>query len=540
MESFDYIIIGAGSAGCVLARRLSDNPEHKVLLLEAGPSADRFWVRTPAGMAKLYFHKHLNWNYFTEPMPELLNRRMYWPRGKGLGGSSAINGMVYIRGHRKDFDTWRDLGNPGWGFDDVLPYFKRMEHCERGGDHYRGVDGPLWISDPVIRHPASADFVATANRLGIPRTDDMNGELHDGVGFMQHNIKRGRRHSAYMAYVEPVLGRTNLVVRTGCLVQQIVFDRNVATGVAVISGGERQVISAAREVIVSAGAVNSPQVLMLSGIGPGDELQRHGITPVVESPGVGRNLQDHFYVHTSYRSTRESSYNHEITGLRKYWTGLRYLLTHSGYLALGSSQVAAFVKSRPEEDYADLQISFRPMSFTYHGNGVVEVDRKPSIAASVYRLRPAVSGTVTLRSRSPSQPPALQPEFLTNQGDVDAVISGIRQIRRILATEPLASRVVEEILPGRAVQSDDEILEYMRVHGNSAMHPAGTCKMGPDRLAVVDERLRVRGVDRLRVVDASIMPHVTSGNTNAPTMMIAEKGGDMIAKDALARRPIKD
>lgn len=538
MESFDYIIIGAGSAGCVLARRLSDNPEHRVLLLEAGPRADKFWVRTPAGMAKLYFHKHLNWNYFTEPMPELLNRTMYWPRGKGLGGSSAINGMVYIRGHPKDFNTWRDLGNPGWGFDDVLPYFKRMEHFERGGDFYRGVGGPLWISDPVIRHPASADFVEAANHLGIPRTDDMNGELHEGVGFMQHNIKQGQRHSAYMAYVEPVLGRPNLVVRTGCLVQQVLFDRNVATGVEVISAGKRMVFNAAREVIISAGAVNSPQLLMLSGIGPGEELQRHGITPVVESPGVGRNLQDHFYVHTSYRSTRNSSYNHQITGLRKYWTGLRYLLTRSGPLALGSSQVAAFVKSRPEEDYADLQISFRPMAFTYHGNGVVKVDSKPSIAASVYRLRPAVSGTVTLRSRDPSQPPVLQPAFLTNQGDIDAVISGIRQIRRILAMEPLASRVIEEILPGRAVQSDVDILDYLRVHGNSAMHPAGTCKMGRDRLGVVDERLRVRGADRLRVVDASIMPHVTSGNTNAPTMMIGEKGSDMIVQDAVARRPI--
>ena len=536
MEIYDYIVVGAGSAGCVLARRLSDDPTLKVLLLEAGPTADKFWVRTPAGMAKLYFHERLNWNYFTEPMPLLHDRRMYWPRGKGLGGSSAINGMVYIRGHRQDFDTWRDLGNPGWGYEDVLPCFKRMEHNERGGDAYRGVDGPLWISDPVVRHPASADFIDAAVRLGVPRSEDLNGEVHDGVGFMQHNIRRGRRQSAYTAYVAPVRGRPNLTVRTGAFVQRIVFDGPTATGVEVEENGQRRTIHAAREVVVSAGALNSPQILMLSGIGPGEELQRHGIRQILQSPGVGRNLQDHFYVHTSYRATRASSYNHEITGLRKYWQGLRYLLTGTGYLALGSSQVAAFVKSRPEEAYADLQISFRPMSFTYHGNGVVEVDPVPSVAASVYRLRPAGSGTVTLRSADPRQPPAFQPNFLAHPEDVRAVISGIRQIRRILASEPLASRLLGEHMPGPQVASDEDILQYLRAHGNSAHHPAGTCKMGQDAMAVVDERLRVRGLDRLRVVDASIMPHVTSGNTNAPTMMIGEKGADMIRQDAVTAR----
>jgi len=535
-ETYDYIVIGAGSAGCVLARRLSDDPGSRVLLVEAGPEADRFWVKAPAGMARLYFHKEMNWNYFTEPMPQLHDRRMYWPRGKALGGSSAINGMVYIRGHRNDFDTWQNLGNPGWGFDDVLPYFKRMEHNERGADAYRGVDGPLWISDPVIHHPASAAFIEAAARLGIPPTEDLNGELHDGVGFMQHNIRNGRRHSAYMAYVEPVRKRSNLTIRAGAFVRRIVLEGTEAVGVELLERGELRTIAAAREVILSAGALNSPQILMLSGVGPPQELQRHGIAQVLASPGVGQNLQDHFYVHTSYASTRESSYNHEITGLRKYWQGLRYLLTRKGYLALGSSQVAAFVKSRPEEPYADLQISFRPMSFTYHGNGVVEVDNEPSIAASVYRLRPAAAGTVTLRSADPREAPAFQPNFLSHPDDVRAVIQGIRTIRRILGTEPLVSRVIAERLPGPQARTDDEILEYMRTHGNSAHHPSGTCKMGTDPLAVVDHRLRVRGARRLRVVDASIMPHVTSGNTNAPVMMIGEKGADMIREDAVSRR----
>jgi choline dehydrogenase len=536
METFDYIVVGAGSAGAVVARRLSDNSDNRVLLLEAGPSADRFWVRTPAGMAKLYFHKQLNWNYFTEPLPELYGRPMYWPRGRTLGGSSAINGMIFIRGHPKDFDTWRSQGNPGWGYADVLPYFKRLEHNERGANEYRGSGGPIWVSDPVIRHAASADFIESAVRVGIPRTDDMNGALHDGVGFMQHTIRRGRRHSAYMAYLEPVLSRPNLVVRTACHVKRILFEGNVATGVEVIDAEHLRTVMAAKEVILSAGALNTPQILLLSGVGPGAELQRFGIERVLDSPGVGRNLQDHFYIHTAYRSTADSSYNQAITGLRKYLEGLKYLLTRSGYLALGSSQVAAFFKSRPEEDYADLQISFRPMSFTYHGNGVVEVDRKPSVAASVFTLRPSSTGTVTLRSLNPLDAPVIQPNFLATSYDVNAMIFGIRQIRTIMATKPIASRVIEEILPGPQVQTDEQLLDFIRTTGNSAQHGTSTCKMGRDSLAVVDERLRVRGLERVRVVDASIMPHVTSGNTNAPTLMIGEKGADMIEQDAISRR----
>jgi choline dehydrogenase len=532
MDIFDYVIVGAGSAGCVLARRLTDNGGHRVLLLEAGPPTDKFWVRTPAGMAKLFFHKKFNWNYFTEPMPKLRDRRMYWPRGKGLGGSSSINGMIYIRGHRDDFDHWARLGNAGWSYDALLPYFKRMEDNQRGADHYRGVGGPLCISEPVIRHPSSDDFVQSAVNLGIPYTDDLNGAHHDAVGFIQHNIRHGQRHSAYTAYVEPVRARPNLVIRTNCAVQRVVFDGRKAVGVEVLENGARHVIKVTKEVILSAGALNSPQLLMLSGVGPADHLREHGIDVVADRPGVGRNLQDHFYIHCSFRSTPGSSYNREISGLRKYWEGLRYVTTRKGYLALGSSQVAAFVKSRPEEPYADLQISFRPMTFTYHEAGKIAVDPAPAVAASVYRVRPAASGTVTLRSADPGESPVFTPNFLTEQNDINAMIQGIRQIRQIMKTEPIASRIMNETLPGPTVQSDAQLLDFMASHGNSAFHPAGTCKMGHDDLAVVDDRLRVHGVENLRVADASIMPRVTAGNTNAPSMMIGEKAADMIIADA--------
>lgn len=538
MEVHDYIVIGAGSAGCVVARGLADEPQNRVLLLEAGPESDRFWVRTPAGMAKLFFHPELNWNYYTEPTPTLRGRKVYWPRGRGLGGSSSINGMIFIRGNPRDFDGWRELGNPGWGYEDVLPYFKSIEHNERGSDAYRGVGGPLWIGDPALKMQSSLDFIESACRLGIPNTEDMNGELHDGVGFMQHTIRDGRRQSAYLAFVKPILHRSNLTVRTDCLVQRVVVDNGQAIGVEVLSGGVKRFIAAAKEVVVSAGALNSPQLLMLSGIGPGQELHSHGIRQVRDLPGVGANLQDHFYVHTAHRSTPSSSYNSYVRGFRKYIEGARYLLTKGGYLALGASQVAAFVKSSPQVDYADLQISFRPMTFTFHPNGRLEVDREPGIGASVYILRPKTTGVVTLRSAEPSDPPAFTPNYLKDEYDCRAMISGIRQIRRIMAMEPIASRVLGEYLPGPLVRTDEQILDFMAETGNTASHQSGTCKMGRDAMSVVDERLRVRGMERLRVVDASIMPRITSGNINAPTLMIGAKAADMINHDALPRRVI--
>lgn len=538
METYDYIIVGAGSAGCPVAAALSADPDTKVLLLEAGPHADRFWVNTPAGMGKLYFNKLLNWNYHTEPMAMLKDRRMYWPRGKTLGGSSSINGMVFIRGHRGDFDSWRDLGNPGWGYDDVLPYFRSMEHFERREDRFRGQGGPLWISDPVRKEPASHDFIEAAKHLGHRELEDINGAEHDGVGFMQHTIRNGRRQSAYVAFVKPILHRNNLTVRTDCQVQKLLFEGRAVVGVEVFHQGRNVKIAASREVILSGGAINTPQLLMLSGVGPAEELQRHDIPLVLHAPSVGQNLQDHFYVHTGWRARADSSYNANLAGLRKYWEGFKYLMTHRGYLALGSSQVAAFVKSRPEEERADLQISFRPMTFQYNADGTVDVEKQPGMGVSVYQLRPNTTGAVTLRSPNAADKAVCTPHFLTDPDDISAVISGIRQIREIMTSKPIAARVVSEEIPGPQVCTDDEILRFMQETGNSAHHQGGTCRMGGDGMAVVDERLRVRGLERLRVVDASIMPHLTSGNTNAPTIMIGVKGGDMIRQDMAPRRSI--
>ncbi|MBB3181059.1 GMC family oxidoreductase [Variovorax sp. Sphag1AA] len=532
MQKYDYIIIGAGSAGCAVARRLSDDPAVRVLLLEAGPPANEFWIRTPAGMAKLFKNKRYNWGYFTEPVPTLHDRRVYFPRGKALGGSGAINGMVYVRGNSRDFDQWRDLGNQGWGWDDVLPYFKRLENYGALASPLLGNNGPLTVSEPVVKHPTAVDFIEAARRIGVPHVEMPNGTEPESVGFLPASIRDGIRQSAYDSYIAPVRSRPNLVVESDVHVRRVILENGQATGVEVLQGGQVRTIGAGREVVISAGALNSPQVLMLSGIGDGEALHAHAIETLVDLPGVGKNLQDHFVARVQARSTPESSYNRALAGWRKYAEGARYVATKSGYLALASSMAAAFVRSSPEAEYADLEISFRPMTFTHHPNGKVDIDDIDAVSASVYNTRPASRGEVRLRSRDPLEAPAFVPNFLAEPADVRAMISGLRKIRAILASQPLAARVLEELTPGPAADTDDQLLDYLRREGNCAFHPAGSCKMGNDPMAVVDERLRVRGVKRLRVADASIMPTVTAGNTNAPSIMIGEKAADLIRADA--------
>ena len=537
MNAYDYIIVGAGSAGCVLARRLSDDPSIRVLLLEAGPPADDFWVRAPAGMARMFRHERFNWNFMTEAEPHLRDRQLYWPRGKALGGSSAINGMVYIRGDRRDFDHWQALGNPGWSWDNVLPFFIKSERNDRGASPLHGMDGPMTVSDPVMVHPAIRAFIRSATATGMPLVDDLNAGEHDGVGLLQFTIRNGMRETSYDAFVRPVRHRPNLEIRTTSQVARILFDGRIAAGVE-LANREKTRFFATREVIVATGALSSPQLLMLSGIGDNDDLARKGLPTVAHVPGVGKNLQDHFVVRVQSRSTRQASYNRALLGWRKYWSGAQYLFRKKGYLTLGSSTVAAFVKSGPAMAYPDLEISFRPMTFGFSQSGAPAIDAFDAVSASVYRVRPASRGEILLRSPNPLDPPMIRPNFLSAPEDITASIAGVRTLRRILATEPIATSLTGELIPGDAAVSDAQLLDYMEREGNCAFHPAGTCKMGTDALAVVDHRLRVKGVERLRVVDASIMPVVTSGNTAAPTVMIGEKGAAMILEDAVPARPM--
>ena len=540
MEAYDYIVVGAGSAGCVLAARLSEDASRSVLLLEAGPPGGAFWIHTPAGMGRLFMDRRFNWGYTTEPVPTLGNRTVYWPRGKVLGGSSAINGMVYMRGHPLDYDYWTGQGNVGWGWDDVLPYFRKSERHAQGASELHGGDGPLAVTEPVIKHPTTDDFLEAAVKLGIPRLPELNAPPFEGVAYQQFNIEDGRRVTSYSAFIEPVLHRKNLTVTTGAHVARVIIEGNEATGVEVLEKTGKCVIVAAREIFVCGGALNSPQLLMLSGIGDSAALRVHGIDAHFHRPGVGRHLQDHWNAPFLFETTPESSYNRNLHGLNKYVEGARYLLTRRGYLALGASAMSAYTKSSPDEPQPDLQLAVRPMSFRVMPDGRAEVDKAPGVSAAVVLVGPKSRGRVELKSPDPLQAPAFHPNYLDHPDDLSRTLTGIHLMRRIFATQPLARRVLAEKLPGPEVVNDELLAEHTRANGGCSWHPVGTCRMGPDEDSVVDAQLRVHGIRRLRVVDASIMPRIISGNTHAPVVMIAEKAADLVKADDIERRALTD
>jgi choline dehydrogenase len=527
---FDYVIVGAGSAGCVLANRLSADGRNSVLLLEAGPKDTNLWIHVPLGYAKLFKEKTVNWMYQTEPEPGLDGRTVFQPRGKVLGGSSSINGLLYVRGQHEDYDRWRQRGNAGWGFDDVLPYFRKAENQQRGADKYHGADGPLPVSDWRHSDPLSEAFVVAAAQIGIPTNPDFNGASQEGAGFFQTTTQRGRRASTAYSYLRPAKSRSNLHVETSALAQRILFEGRRARAVEYRQGDALRAARARREILVSGGAYNSPQLLQLSGVGPAELLKQHGIDIVLDAPGVGNDLQDHLQVRVVTRCSQPVTLNDVVNHpLRRVMAGARYAAFRKGPLTIAAGTSGAFFKTNPRLATPDIQIHFLPFSTDRMGE---KLHSFSAFSASVCQLRPESRGSLRIRSADPAVPPEIRINYLATETDRTAFIEGFKILRQILAAPALNPYAVDEILPGSKVTSDEDILAFCRKTGSTVYHPTSTCRMGNDPLAVVDQRLRLRGIEGLRVVDASVMPDLMSGNTNAPTIMIAEKASDMILEDA--------
>jgi choline dehydrogenase len=528
----DYIIVGAGSAGCVLANRLSADGKHRVLLLEAGPEDDYLWIHIPIGYAKTMFNPRYNWCFYTEADAGMNNRKIYWPRGKVLGGSSAINGLIFVRGQREDYEHWARLGNPGWAWNDVLPYFIRSERNQRGASALHGAAGELGVSDVGEPHELAEAFLTAAEQAGIPRNEDFNGSTQEGAGYYQLTTWRGWRCSTAVAYLKPARKRSNLRVETEALATRILFEGKRVAGVAYRQAGKEHQTQAKREVLLCAGALQSPQLLQLSGVGDGEFLKGHGINVLHHLPGVGRNLQDHLQVRVIHRCVRPITTNDDMKSpFRKMRMGLKFLLWRSGPLAIGINQAGAFVRTRNDVATPDIQFHFGALSADMPGAPLHDFS---GFTSSVCQLRPQSRGAVMIKSSDPLEPPAMQPNYLSEEIDRQTVIAGLKVARKIAASPALQRYIVDEYMPGRDAQSDEALLEFARNTGVTIFHPSGTCKMGSDTNAVVDARLRLHGLAGLRVVDCSIMPTLTSGNTHAPVVMIAEKAADMILEDVRA------
>lgn len=521
---YDFIIIGAGSAGCVLARRLSAQSYRRVLLLEAGGRDLNPFIHMPAGLAQLVHNRRINWNYLTEPEPELEHRRLYWPRGKVLGGCSSINAMCYVRGQPEDYDDWARDGAIGWGYDDVLPFFRKAEHQQHGESRYHGASGPLRVEDLRVRNPLTEKFVAAAASVGLPRNEDFNGEQQFGAGYYQVTQHEGARCSAASAYLKPARTRPNLTVETHALVERVVIEHRKAIGVTYRRGSKRYTAYCDGEVLLSAGTINSPQLLMLSGIGPADHLRTHGVDVIVDRPAVGENLQDHLDICTLYKSTRAVTY--DFNRVQELGVLLRYWLRREGAGVSNIAEAGAFARSsHAAPDRPDIQMHFVPAQLDDHGR-----NRLPGHGFTLHacHLQPRSRGRILLRSSRPDDPPLIFGNYLRESHDLRVMLEAARLSRQLLRSSPFDELRGDEIFPGTATDTDADLTSFIRRKAETVYHPVGTCRMGSDPAAVVDSTLCVQGVSGLRVIDASVMPKIVSGNTNAPTIMIAEKAASQI------------
>jgi choline dehydrogenase len=530
MQAYDYVIVGGGTAGCVLAARLSEDGNHSVLLLEAGPEDNYVWIHVPIGYGKTMFHPVYNWGFYTEPEPTMNGRKVYWPRGRGLGGCSSINGLIYVRGQPQDYDAWAAEGNAGWSWRDVLPYFKRLESNERGASEWHGASGPLAASDIPKQHELIEAIIDGAGELGIPRNADFNGERQEGIGYYQLNTRKGWRSSTATGYLKPARKRPNLAVEVNAQATRVLLEGTRATGVEYRQGGRVMRVQARREVLLAAGALQSPQLLQLSGIGPGQALQALGIPVVADLPGVGENLQDHLQLRLIYQCRKPITTNDDLNSWwRSAKIGMQWILFRSGPLAVGINQGGLFTTVLPESTTPDVQFHFATLSAEMAG---AKVHPFSGFTFSVCQLRPSSRGRVTLASPDPLAAPLMHANYLATDRDRRCAVAGVKFARRIAETQSMQAYVKSEYRPGPAAQSEDELLEFCRNYGATIFHPVGTCRMGSDAQAVVDARLRVHGVAGLRVVDCSMMPTIPSGNTAAPVVMVAEKAADLIRADA--------
>ncbi|HEX3863152.1 MAG TPA: choline dehydrogenase [Stellaceae bacterium] len=531
--TFDYIVTGAGSAGCCVAARLSENGRYRVLLLEAGPDDKYFWIHVPVGYSRLFANPRVNWMFESEPEPELEGRSMYQPRGKVLGGTSSINGMVYMRGNPADYDLWRQRGCTGWDWDSILPFFRKAEDQERGADPAHGVGGPLRVSDQAIHWELGDHFIAAAIEAGMPANNDFNNGEQEGAGPFQNTTNRKRRWSTATAYLKPARQRPNLAISTNSHATRLVIENGRATGVEFQRNGVPQIAHATGEIVVCGGVYGSPQLLQLSGLGPGALLQQFGIPVVHDMPGVGADLQDHFYVRLAYRCTQPITLNDIANSpAKKLFAGMQYVLFHKGPLTSNGICAGGFARSDSRLERPDIQLSFSVWSFAERNARGAVPHPHPGFTISAVHLRPDARGTVQLKSPDPLAAPSIRFNFLKTPYDLQALTAGMRLARQITEQPALAPYVAEEIIPGPQTRTDADFETAIRRNAISNLHPVGTCHMGVDTTAVCDPRLRVNGVAGLRVVDASVMPSVPAGNTNAPTIMIAEKASEMMLEDA--------